>query len=121
MSDSPDRFWLFRLTHMIAAIKEIQLYTKDKTATSFKADRMTVRSVERCFEILGEAARKIPKEVQQELADIPWARITGLRNILAHDYDETSADILWKTIELDLPDLLIILEKTNATLVREAP
>lgn len=98
---------------MISAVREIMDYTQGCDARSFMDDRKLVRSVERCFEILGEAARNVPKDAQDRYETIPWKRITGLRNVLAHDYDRTRDMILWVTIERDLPELLKVLEKTQ--------
>ncbi|HRC25825.1 MAG TPA: DUF86 domain-containing protein [Alphaproteobacteria bacterium] len=95
---------------MRSAIREIASYTQGHDAQSFLGNRQLVRSVERCFEILGEAARNIPRAVQERHAVVPWKRITGLRNILAHDYDSSRDMVLWVTIERDLPELMSILE-----------
>ena len=59
----------------------------------------------RQLSIIGEAASKLPKTVQEEHMDIPWKKIIGMRNVLIHDYSETDLPTVWATIEKDLPEL----------------
>ena len=44
-------------------------------------------SLERALEIIGEAANRVPRDVQAQFPQIPWAAIIGMRNILIHGYD----------------------------------
>jgi len=52
---------------------------------------------------------------QAKHQSIPWPRIVGMRNRLIHGYDQVDLDILWDTIEYDLPPLIIELEKILET------
>lgn len=38
--------------------------------------------------VIGEAANPLSLELKQNTKYIPWSNIIGLRNIIAHDYDE---------------------------------
>lgn len=57
------------------------------------------------LEILGEASRGVSPELKEEMADIPWTRIGGLRNFLAHEYFSVEANIVWNVVEKELPVL----------------
>lgn len=48
-----------RLQHIIDAINEIELYTKDATAESFAANSMMFNATLRQLEIIGEASNKL--------------------------------------------------------------
>ncbi|MBE7385044.1 MAG: DUF86 domain-containing protein [Leptolyngbya sp. SIO1E4] len=63
-------------------------------------DIRTVSAVERQFEGLGEAARRISTEFQHAYPNIDWQRIIGLRNIIAHRYDEVRQEILKPSLVL---------------------
>lgn len=65
----------------------------------------------KCIEIVGEAAANVSKQCREELQQIPWANIIGMRNRLIHAYFEINFDILWKTVVEDLPPLISELEK----------
>ncbi len=67
-------------------------------------------AVERQFEILGEAARRISQEFQQAHPEIDWRAVIGLRNIIAHRYEQVEQETLWSIIQTVLPDLLMQLE-----------
>ncbi len=65
----------------------------------------------RLVEIVGEAAAKISPEIQAKYPSIPWSQIIGMRNRLIHGYDAVDLDVLWDTLEVDLPSLIAELNK----------
>ncbi len=71
---------------------------------SFKDDQKILDAVIRNLEIIGEAARFIPENVEEKYPDIPWLEC-GIRNILAHEYFGVSASILWETVTKNLKDI----------------
>jgi len=77
----------------------------------FEKDKMRKLAVERQLEVIGQAANKISKEVQNNLKDIPWSNIIGLRNKLAHDYGEILAERIWSISKNSIGELRIELEK----------
>ena len=36
---------------------------------------------------------------------VPWRRMTGFRDVLIHDYLNLNLNLIWKTVEEDLPNL----------------
>lgn len=66
------------------------------------------------IEIIGEAAGKVSEPCRQAHADIPWARIIGMRNRLIHAYHDINLELLWNTITDDLPPLIALLETALA-------
>jgi uncharacterized protein with HEPN domain len=95
---------------MVQAIRYIQTFTKDLSFEEYLDDVRTMSAVERQFEILGEAARRISEEFRQTHLAIDWQRIVGLRNIVIHRYDEVNQDILWAIAVSELAPLLSQLE-----------
>ncbi|MDE2836403.1 MAG: DUF86 domain-containing protein [Chloroflexota bacterium] len=59
---------------------------------------------------IGEAASRISGSIQQASPAIPWTDIIGMRNRLIHAYYAVNVDIVWNTIQDDLPTLIAQLE-----------
>lgn len=57
------------------------------------------------FIVLGEAANRVSEETRALHPEIPWKFAWRMRNVLAHAYDSVSWDIVWQTIQTDLPPL----------------
>jgi uncharacterized protein with HEPN domain len=72
---------------------------------AFEADAKTRRAVERCIEILSEAARRMPEDFHSHYPDIPWEDIKGIGNVLRHGYDKVDDRIIWTVIEPHLASL----------------
>jgi len=68
------------------ALEKVESFTAGLDFESFAKDDKTTFAVIRALEIIGEAARKIPKSVRSRYADVPWQDMTGMRDKLIHDY-----------------------------------
>jgi uncharacterized protein with HEPN domain len=55
--------------------------------------------------VIGEACRVVPNEFQTDHANIPWADIIGMRNLLVHHYFSIDREAVWSVIEKDIPEL----------------
>ncbi len=58
------------------------------------------------FHIIGEAVKKLPNNLREKHADIPWGEIAGMRDLIAHAYFALDLEILWQGIRADVPVLL---------------
>ena len=77
----------------------------------FANDSKTVDTVVRNFEIIGEAANKIPEDFKELSPSIDWHRIRGFRNRIVHDYFGIDLTIVWNIKEIILPSLIAELSK----------
>ena len=66
---------------------------------------MFVLAFEKLFVNLGEAASRIPLPDREAIGALPWRQIIGLRNILAHGYDQVDPETLYRTASTELDDL----------------
>ena len=71
-----------------------------------ESDRIMQLALTRLMEIVGEAASRVSEATRQRHPQIPWRRIIGTRNRLAHGYDVVDLDILWDIVRNDLPPLI---------------
>jgi uncharacterized protein with HEPN domain len=65
----------------------------------------------RLLELVGEAASRYPRELQDQYPQIPWPKLISMRNRLIHGYDFIDYNILWDAVTENLPNLLAEIEK----------
>jgi uncharacterized protein with HEPN domain len=100
------RDYVLYLGDMRSACEKILRYTHDLTFDAFMNDEKTFDAVIRNLEILGEAAKHIPLQVQIQHPQIEWRKIAGMRDVVAHKYFGIDEDILWDVIQNRIPVLL---------------
>ncbi len=88
------------------ALEAVQL-VKGKKRADLDQDRMMNLALTRLLEIIGEAANRVPDEIQSKYSELPWLQMIGLRNRLIHGYDNVDFDILWTIVNDDLPILIM--------------
>lgn len=94
------------LLDMLIAARRIQTYIEGVDRATFEQDSMLQDAVLRRLEIMGEAARRVSQAFKDAHPDIPWRDLIGTRNILIHQYDRVNFDIIWDTVQNDLPALI---------------
>lgn len=102
--------WKLRITDILDAIAAIREYTMGMEYEEFAHDRKTVDAVLRSLMIIGEAVNHVPEEVTQRYPEIPWAEMSGMRNVVVHIYFGVNLQIIWDTIRRNLPLLIESLE-----------
>jgi len=75
---------------------------------------MTQDAVVRQLEIIGEATKRISKDLRNLNPQVPWSDMAGMRDILIHDYIDVDLDIVWKTASESIIQLKNLLQ--NLTL-----
>ncbi len=80
-------------------------YTRNMTETEFLDDRKTQDAVIRNLEVIGEIVKRIPEGFRSDHPHIPWKKIAGMRDKLAHDYLGVDVEAVWLVTERSLPDL----------------
>jgi len=93
------------LDDILEAIDRIREYLLGLDYDAFQRDRKTQDAVVRNLEIIGEAAGRLPESLQAAAPEIEWRKITGLRNILAHEYFGVSLPIVWDVVQSKLDPL----------------
>jgi len=86
------------------SIEKIERYIEGFSYKEFVENEMVVDAVVRNLEVIGEASRNIPKEIQEKYSSISWKRMIGLRNIMIHGYFGIDLSIIWEIITRNLPE-----------------
>lgn len=87
------------------SIVTLKRYTSGLTKEDFFSSLEKQDAVHRRLEVIGEAANRLPDEFKDQYPLIPWNKIVGMRNVLIHEYDSIDLDIVWETIQRDIPEL----------------
>src|SRR5580658_3074923 len=99
-----ERLALDEILSRCRLIREFTAYGK----VAFLNSRESQEATYRCFEVMGEAARRLPISLHKEWPKVPWKEMMNLRNDLIHDYDQVIPEEIWKAVEYKLP----VIEKT---------
>jgi uncharacterized protein with HEPN domain len=96
---------------IIESGKRIIEYTEGLEFDEFIKDSKTIDAVIRNFEIIGEAANRLPEDFKELHQNIDWHKIRGFRNRIVHDYMGIDYSIIWEIKKSFLPQLLLSLEE----------
>jgi uncharacterized protein with HEPN domain len=101
---------MIRLRHTLDHAREAVALIAGKDKAELQLNRVLELALIRLVEIVGEASAKVSSATQKKYPWIPWRQVIGMRNRLIHGYDSVDLDVLWDTIEVDLPPLISALE-----------
>ena len=92
----------------LVAIEKLWIYTGEvKSAEQFlsKKEGLISNACQLLLMTIGEEVRKVDPELKAIYPDIPWSKITRLRNRIAHDYRGVNPEISFYTINHSLTEL----------------
>lgn len=90
------------LAHILECAQKIERYTKGGEK-EFQNDTMLQDAVLRNFEIIGEAAKRVPKAYRKAHPEVPWRLMAGFRDVLIHAYEGIDLNRVWQIVRHDLP------------------
>ena len=93
------------LKHILDSIKQIEEYIDDLGFEDFISCKLVQDGVVRQLEIIGEATKHLSPELREKYPKIPWEDIAGMRDKLIHHYFGVDLEVVWDTLEKDLPAL----------------
>ncbi|MBF0608966.1 MAG: DUF86 domain-containing protein [Candidatus Magnetobacterium sp. LHC-1] len=91
--------------HVLECIGLIEQYTEGKTIGDFLGSVQLQDSVIRRIEVMGEAVKNIPEDTRARQQEIPWKQISGMRDILIHEYFGVDLYLVWEVVTRDIPDI----------------
>jgi uncharacterized protein with HEPN domain len=93
-----------RLADILVAVEDASSIT-ERGRSAFDADPLAIRAAKNIVTEIGEASKALGGSTVDAMPDIPWRAIAGMRDRTIHRYPEVDLDLLWDTLELDLPRL----------------
>ncbi len=95
-----------RISHLLEAARKAIAYTAERTREDLEVDELLRLALTKLVEIVGEAAKHVSTAGQAQFPDVPWSAAARMRDRLIHHYFDIDLDVLWVTIEEDLPELV---------------
>lgn len=105
-----------RLRHILAEIELVRSFAAGRSLDDHRRDPMLRRAVERSLEIISEASRHIPADLQAAHPEIPWRSVADIGNVLRHGYDQIADHRIWAVVEQELEPL----EKAVRAMLQDA-
>ena len=99
------------MRQMLDQARRAQEMAHGRKRADLESHDMLELALTRLVEIIGEAAARVSPSTREKCSEIPWLAIVGMRNRLIHGYDAIDLNMLWDTVEIDLPPLVAALEK----------
>ena len=95
----------------------IEEYTQNLAEDEFYSNRQVQDAIIRRLEIIGEAVKNVDDDFRNKYPQIPWKKIAGMRDIIAHEYFGVKLERVWDVVRKDLPHIkqhmLLIMEREN--------
>lgn len=92
-------------SHIWHAIDEIEQFTSGLTTEDMLRDNLRLRAIERCLQVITEAAKHVPAGARDLHPEIDWSAIVAMGNILRHEYFRINPDIVIRVVRHDLAPL----------------
>ena len=89
----------FNLQELLTSIQKIDIYSADfQNGDDFYHDQKSFDACMMQFVVIGEIISRLDTDYKVSHPQIPWQKIKGFRNIIAHDYFGIDADEIWDII-----------------------
>jgi uncharacterized protein with HEPN domain len=111
-----NRAYVDYLQDILTTAQKARRFAEGMDFDAFVANDEKVFAVIRALEIIGEAAKKVPKSVQKRCPEVPWPEVAGMRDKLIHGYFDVNLRRVWQTVLEDLPVLQAAVERLLAEL-----
>ena len=104
-----------RLRDILDAARLVAAYVKSIAEADFRANTEKQDAVIRRLEIIGEATAHLNETTRQAIPELPFRKMRGMRNIVAHDYANVDLKIVWDVATVHVPEVSAVLEKFFAS------
>lgn len=94
-----------RLAHILESALLISRWLEGVEKDRFLEDELLQEAVIRRLEVIGEAAKNVSPELKERHPEVPWREMSGMRDVLVHEYFGVDLEQVWETASQDVPEL----------------
>lgn len=98
------------LVDIAEACRAIEEFIRGMDREGFLEDLKTRSATLHQLLIVGEATKRLSKDLRARHPEIPWSEMAGMRDVLIHGYDQVDLEEVWKSAAVDIPDVLAKIE-----------
>lgn len=110
MAMRPEQSDPARLWDIVQWGRRLERLLRDVCWDDYRRNEEKQIAVERCLEVIGEAANHLSESFRHRHEQIPWRAIVQQRNIIAHGYFRLEHERLWEVATVHVPDLVTQLQ-----------
>ena len=88
--------------------------TRGLPKAEFRSGKLATWGVVYLIQVIGEALSQVTPTCRARHPDIPWKQAIGMRNKVVHGYDDLNFDVVWETVQRDIPELVRVLHDAGA-------
>ena len=99
------------LKDILDNMENAERFVQGMTLEDFARDLKASYAVVRCIEIIGEAAKNIPRPIRQQYPSIPWKEMAGMRDKVIHFYFGVRPEKVWLVVKEHIPRLRPLLRQ----------
>lgn len=94
------------LFDVVRAARLIVEFSVQTDAESIEDDLLIQSAILHQLLVMGEAVKRLSDTFRQNHPDVPWRLIARMRDRLIHGYDDVDLEMVWTTVESDVPEIL---------------
>ena len=99
---------------ILDAMDKAEILLADVTYDQFAGDFRIHYAIVRALEIIGEATKRLSSSLRDQYPAIPWKGMAGMRDRIIHGYDMVDHEIVWNTVDQDIPRIRPLLQQILA-------
>ena len=104
------------LEHILTEAEFLVAVSEHLSLDQLLIDELRKRAIVRSLEIIGEAAKKVDDETRLIYPEVSWRAFAGMRDILIHQYFGINYEIVWETVQNEIPELAFQIKQIIADL-----
>ncbi|MFI5021705.1 MAG: DUF86 domain-containing protein [Alphaproteobacteria bacterium] len=102
----PGRNILVYLNDILDNARKLKTFAEGMSFDAFGRDEKTQYAAARALQIIGEAAKRGPVGFRERYPDVPWRKMAGMRDVLTHQYEGISAQVLYNTATQEIDAII---------------